>query len=463
MSTRINNQAEKTKMMCLDPLERIDSFEEVALGYTDQDALNEANRCLNCKNAMCKNGCPVGVDIPEFIEQIKLNDLQKAFEIITKNNNFPSICGRVCPQEMQCEKKCVRGIKSESVAIGRLERYVADHGKKNSLQISKTNHKVAVIGSGPAGLSCAADLIKHHIQVEVFEALHEFGGVLTYGIPEFRLPKNIVKTEIDHLKKSGVLFHQNIVVGKTISIDELFSEGFEAVFLATGAGLPIFMNIKNENAKGVFSANEFLTRINLMKANTDNFMTPLYPSMHTVVVGGGNVAMDAARCARRLNRKVSILYRRGIDELPARKEEVEHAMEEGIDFHFLTSPIEVLVDDQNKVIGVECIKMNLIDRTDGDRRQIEEIKGSNFKFDCDCVIMALGTTSNPTLKDNEPKLIFNNRGNIFVDDSLKTSIDHVYAGGDAATGAATVILAMGAGKKAAQSILRELCVEPTNM
>ncbi len=438
--------------------DRRKNFDEICYGYNFEEAKAEAKRCLHCKTAPCKSGCPVGVKIPEFIEEIKQGNIEKAYEIISEDSSLPAVCGRVCPQERQCEGKCIRGIKGDSIAIGKLERFVADTAIENgfsSVQKSDSNgKKVAVIGSGPAGLACAGDLAKFGYSVTIFEALHEAGGVLTYGIPEFRLPKEkIVKKEIEKLKSLGVEILTDIVVGKTVTIDELIeNEGYKAVFIGSGAGLPKFMGIKGENANGVFSANEFLTRNNLMKAYDESYDTPIVCGKKVAVVGGGNVAMDAARTALRFGSEVHIIYRRGEEELPARKEEVEHAKQEGIIFNFLTNPKEILSDENEEVIGIKCVKMKLGEPDAGGRRRPEEIEGSEFTIGVDTVIMALGTSPNPLIKNSTAGLNTNSHGCIVVDDFGKTDREGIYAGGDAVTGAATVILAMGAGKRAAKSI-----------
>lgn len=453
-----NMSLKKNEMPVQDPSVRRRNFEEVALGYTPEQAVDEANRCLNCKNKPCVGGCPVAIDIPAFIAKIKEEDFEGAYQIIHKSSSLPAVCGRVCPQESQCESKCVRGIKGEPVAIGRLERFVADwhmaHNKEEVKVPKQNGHRVAVIGAGPAGLTCAGDLAKRGYKVSVFEALHTAGGVLVYGIPQFRLPKEIVGKEIDNLKAMGVDIETNMVIGRIESIDELFDQGFEAVFIGTGAGLPRFMNIPGENLKGVYSANEFLTRVNLMKAYKEGSDTPIQHSRHVAVVGGGNVAMDAARCAMRLGaEKVSIVYRRSEKEMPARLEEVEHAKEEGIDFHVLTNPVEILGDDKGFVAGMKCVKMELGEPDESGRRSPVVVEGSEFTLDCDCVVMSIGTSPNPLIKNTTKNLETNRRGCIVTqDDSGLTSREGVYAGGDAVTGAATVILAMGAGKSAAQAI-----------
>lgn len=457
-----NMNPKKNPMPVQDANVRKRNFKEVAQGYSEETAIDEANRCLHCKNRPCVGGCPVGIDIPDFIEEVKKGDFESAYKIISKSSSLPAVCGRVCPQESQCEGKCVRGIKGEAVGIGRLERFVADwhnsHAEESNEKIEKNGHRVAVVGSGPSGLTCAGDLAKKGYAVTVFEALHTAGGVLVYGIPEFRLPKSIVAKEIDGLKALGVKFETNTVIGKTLTVDELKENGYEAVFIGSGAGLPRFMGIAGEGLKGVCSANEFLTRVNLMKAYKEGSATPVQQAKHVVVVGGGNVAMDAARCAMRLGAdEVSIVYRRSMEELPARREEVEHAEEEGIIFRLLTNPTEILGDENGFVKSVRCIKMQLGEPDASGRRSPVEIPDSSFILDCDCVIMALGTSPNPLIKSTTPGLEINRRGGIVVaEETGKTSLDGVYAGGDAVTGAATVILAMGAGKLAASAIDKEL-------
>ncbi len=447
----------KTPMPVLPPLVRNKNFFEVATGYTEEMAVKEANRCLNCKNKPCVSGCPVNVRIPEFIERVANRDFFGAYDIIKTTNSLPAVCGRVCPQESQCEGKCVRGIKGESVGIGRLERFVADYVMKNGSEkpqnITKNGKKVAVIGAGPSGLTCAGDLAKLGYEVTIFEAFHTAGGVLIYGIPEFRLPKDIVKKEIENLENSGVKIMTDMVIGKVLTVDEIIDMGYSAVFIGSGAGLPMFMGIEGEGSVGVYSANEFLTRINLMKAYLDNYDTPIKHSNSVAVVGGGNVAMDAARCAKRLGAEnVYIIYRRGEEEMPARKEEIEHAKEEEIEFRLLCNPKRIIADENGKVSKIECIKMELGEPDPSGRRRPIEIEGSEFLIDIDTVIMALGTTPNPLIRSTTSGLETNKRGCIIVDESGKTTKDGVYAGGDAVTGAATVILAMGAGKKAAESI-----------
>ena len=449
----------KNEMPVQDPKVRSRNFDEVALGYTEEQAVDEANRCLNCKNKPCVSGCPVCIDIPAFIAKVKERDFSGAYAILSKSSSLPAVCGRVCPQETQCESKCVRGIKGEPVAIGRLERFVADwHMAHNTEAVEKpvsNGKKVAVIGAGPAGLTCAGDLQKAGYDVTVFEALHTAGGVLVYGIPEFRLPKAIVQKEIDNLKALGVHVQTNMVIGKVLSIDELFDEyGFEAAFIGSGAGLPRFMNIPGENLNGVYSANEFLTRTNLMKAYREGADTPIQHAKKVAVVGGGNVAMDAARCAMRLGaEEVHIVYRRSLDEMPARREEIEHAMEEGVIFDMLTNPVEIVGDDNKAVCGMRCVKMELGEPDASGRRSPVVIEGSDFLMDADCVIMAIGTSPNPLIRSTTKGLETNRRGCIVAEEETGlTSREGIYAGGDAVTGAATVILAMGAGKKAAKAI-----------
>ena len=454
-----NLSLKKNPMPSQDAKVRARNFEEVALGYTEQMAIDEAERCLNCKNMPCVSGCPVGIAIPNFIQKVKVGEFEEAYRIITESSSLPAVCGRVCPQETQCEGKCVRGIKGEPVGIGRLERFVADYHNENCkdapVKPASNGHRVAVVGSGPAGLTCAGDLAKKGYDVTVFEALHTAGGVLVYGIPEFRLPKAIVAKEIHTLEQLGVKVAVNTVVGKTVSIEELMEEeGFEAVFVGSGAGLPRFMRIPGENLKGVYSANEFLTRVNLMKAYRADSTTPVQHAKRVAVVGGGNVAMDAARCALRLGaEEVSIVYRRSLEELPARREEVEHAMEEGIQFRLLNNPVEIVGDENGFVSGMKCVRMELGEPDASGRRSPVEIPDSEFLLDCDCVIMSIGTSPNPLIKSTTKGLEVNRRGGIVVEEATgKTSLDGVYAGGDAVTGAATVILAMGAGKTAAKAI-----------
>lgn len=451
-----NMSLEKIAMPVQPAEKRIKNFEEVATGYTAEMAKEEATRCLHCKHKPCVNGCPVNVNIPDFIEKVKEGEFEEAYRIISLTSSLPAVCGRVCPQENQCEKYCVRGIKGESVAIGRLERFVADYHRENNdvplVKPESNHHKVAIVGAGPAGLTCAGDLAKQGYEVTIFEALHVAGGVLMYGIPEFRLPKEIVQKEISHLKELGVEIVTNFVVGRSDSIDSLVESGFEAIFIGSGAGLPNFMNLEGENLKGVYSANEFLTRINLMKAYKEGSATPVQRPKKCVVVGGGNVAMDAARCARRLGSEVHIVYRRSMEELPARKEEVEHAQEEGIIFDLLCNPVKVLGDENGWVNGIECVRMELGEPDASGRRRPVEIKDSNFTIDIDCMIMAIGTSPNPLIRHTTEGLEVNRKGCFIVDDKNMTSRAGIYAGGDAVTGAATVIQAMGAGKKAASSI-----------
>ncbi|MGN0479762.1 MAG: NADPH-dependent glutamate synthase [Hominenteromicrobium sp.] len=463
-----NMRLTKNPMPSQDPNVRNKNFQEVTLGYTEEMALDEAQRCLNCKNKPCVSGCPVNIHIPEFIRKVAEGDFEGAYQVIARSSSLPAVCGRVCPQETQCEGKCVRGIKGEPVAIGRLERFVADwhnsHATVQTITAPKNGHKVAIIGSGPAGLTCAGDLAKLGYDVTIYEALHLAGGVLVYGIPEFRLPKAIVQKEVDNLKALGVKVETNMVIGRILTIEELKSEyGYEAIFLGTGAGLPRFMNIPGENLKGVYSANEFLTRSNLMKAYRPDSATPIQHAKNVAVVGGGNVAMDAARTAKRLGAEnVYIIYRRGMAELPARKEEVEHAEEEGIIFKTLTNPVEILPTDVSDprdpdygwVAGIRCVEMELGEPDASGRRRPIVKEGSEFDLPMDCVIMSLGTSPNPLLKTTTPGLETQKRGEIVADENGLTSIEGVYAGGDAVTGAATVILAMGAGKTAAAAIDR---------
>ena len=442
-----------------EPAVRATNFEEVCLGYNEEEAVAEAGRCLNCKNAQCMKGCPVSINIPAFIQEVKNRNFQKAYEIISESSALPAVCGRVCPQESQCEGKCIRGIKGEAVSIGKLERFVADWARENGIRPKKAEkmngHKVAVIGSGPAGLTCAGDLARLGYDVTIFEALHEAGGVLIYGIPEFRLPKQkVVAKEVENVKALGVKIETNVVIGKSTTIDELMKEeGFEAVFIGSGAGLPRFMGIPGEQANGVFSANEFLTRNNLMKAFREEYDTPIMKGKKVAVVGGGNVAMDAARTALRLGAEVHIVYRRSEEELPARVEEVHHAKEEGIIFDLLTNPTEILVDDNGWVKGMTCIRMELGEPDASGRRSPVEIKGSEFDMELDTVIMSLGTSPNPLISSTTEGLEINRRKCIVADEENgATSKAAVFAGGDAVTGAATVILAMGAGKAAAKGI-----------
>lgn len=447
----------KNPMPVQDPNVRNKNFDEVALGYDEATAIDEAMRCLNCKNHPCMSKCPVAVNIPGFIDKIKSQDYEGAYQIISVDSSLPAVCGRVCPQESQCESACIRGIKGDPVGIGRLERFVADYHNANNTSapaIPKAiGHKVAIVGSGPAGLTCAGDLAKLGYAVTIFEALHTAGGVLVYGIPEFRLPKAIVQKEIDTLKSLGVTLHTNVVVGRSLTIDELFEDGYEAVFIGSGAGLPMFMHIPGENLNGVYSANEFLTRINLMKAYKQSADTPIQQIHKVAVVGGGNVAMDAARCAKRLGaEEVYIVYRRSAEELPARREEVEHAEEEGIIFKYLTNPIAITANNDNTVGGMTCIRMELGEPDASGRRRPLAVEGSEFNLDVDCVIMALGTTPNPLLKSTTKGLEVDKKGCLIVNEDGLTSRNGVYAGGDAVTGAATVIKAMGAGKLGAKSI-----------
>ena len=440
------------------PAKRAKNFEEVCLGYTEDEAVSEAERCLNCKNPRCVGGCPVSINIPAFIQEVKNKNFEKAYQIISESSTLPAVCGRVCPQETQCEGVCIRGIKGEPVAIGKLERFVADwarnHDIKPSVSSEKNGKKVAVIGAGPSGLTCAGDLAKKGYDVTIFEALHEAGGVLVYGIPEFRLPKqDVVKKEVENVISLGVKIETDVVIGKTIKVDELLKDmGFDAIFIGSGAGLPKFMGIPGEQSNGVFSANEFLTRNNLMKAFMD-YDTPIWKGKKVVVVGGGNVAMDAARTALRLGGEVHVVYRRSMEELPARREEVHHAEEEGIIFDLLQNPIEILADENGWVKGVKVIKMELGEPDDSGRRRPVEIPGSEYEIDCDTVIMSLGTSPNPLISSTTEGLEINRRGCIIAkEENGETSKQAVYAGGDAVTGAATVILAMGAGKAAAKGI-----------
>ena len=464
--SKANMSLKRNTMPVQDAKVRAHNFDEVALGYTEEQAIDEANRCLNCKNMPCVAGCPVKIHIPEFISKIKEGDFEGAYQIITKSSSLPAVCGRVCPQETQCESKCVRGIKGESVGIGRLERFVADwHNTfctEEPVKPESNGHRVAIVGSGPSGLTCAGDLAKKGYEVTVYEALHTAGGVLVYGIPEFRLPKKIVAKEVDTLKKLGVHIETNVVIGKTLTIDELFEMGYEAVFIGSGAGLPNFMGIPGESLNGVYSANEFLTRSNLMKSYLDNPETPIMKGGKVAVVGGGNVAMDAARTALRLGaEKVYIVYRRSIEELPARKEEVEHAEEEGIEFRLLSNPTEILgynnPDDRGDpkngfVTGMTCVKMELGEPDERGRRRPVVIEGSEFTIEVDTVIMSIGTSPNPLIKSTTEGLEVNRWGGIVISEDGLTSRNAVYAGGDAVTGAATVISAMGAGKTAAKAI-----------
>lgn len=453
-----NMSLTKNPMPEQDPVVRAGNFDEVALGYTPEMAVDEAKRCLNCKNMPCRGGCPVSVRIPEFIAKVAEGDFDAAYDIITSTNSLPAVCGRVCPQEKQCESKCVRGIKGESVGIGRLERFVADYHmvkeNKPAVTVPESNgHKIAVIGSGPAGLTCAGDLCKMGYDVTIFEAFHKSGGVLVYGIPQFRLPKEIVAAEIDNLKALGVNIVNNAVIGKAETIDELFEDGFEAVFIGSGAGLPQFLHIPGENLLGVYSANELLTRTNLMKAYRDDYDTPIKRFHRVAVVGAGNVAMDAARVAKRLGAEhVYITYRRGRDELPARLEEVEHAEAEGIEFNLLNNPCAILGDENGHVTGIELIKQELGEPDEKGRRKPVAVPGSNWVLDVDTVIIAIGTSPNPLIKSTTEGLATTRKGGIEADEKGQTSREGIFAGGDAVTGAATVILAMGAGKTGAKSI-----------
>ena len=442
-----------------EPKVRATNFEEVCLGYNEEEAVEEAQRCLHCKNAKCIQGCPVNINIPDFIGAVKERDFSKAYDVISESSSLPAVCGRVCPQETQCEGKCIRGIKGDAVSIGKLERFVADwakeHGMKMKCTAKQMGKKVAVIGAGPAGLTCAGDLAKMGYDVTIFEALHKAGGVLVYGIPEFRLPKDrVVAKEVENVQCLGVKIETNVIIGRSITIEELMTkEGFEAVFIGSGAGLPMFMNIPGEQAKGVFSANEYLTRNNLMKAYRDDYDTPIVHGKKVVVVGGGNVAMDAARTALRLGAETHIVYRRSEAELPARAEEVHHAKEEGIQFDLLTNPVEILADENDNVCGIRCVRMELGEPDASGRRRPEPVAGSEFEIECDTVIMSLGTRPNPLISSTTYGLDVNKRLCIVAtEEEGKTSLEGVYAGGDAVTGAATVILAMGAGKKAAKGI-----------
>ena len=441
------------------PKVRATNFEEVCLGYNKEEAMEEANRCLGCKKAKCMEGCPVSINIPGFVHEVKEGNFEKAYQIIGESSALPAVCGRVCPQETQCEGKCIRGLKGEAVSIGKLERFVADWAKENGIKpvpaAQKNGHKVAVIGSGPSGLTCAGDLAKMGYDVTIFEALHKAGGVLVYGIPEFRLPKDkVVAAEVENVKSLGVKIETNVIIGKSVTIDELLKdEGFEAVFIGSGAGLPMFIGIPGEQANGVFSANEYLTRNNLMKAFREDYDTPIAHGKKVAVVGGGNVAMDAARTALRLGAEVHIIYRRSEAELPARKEEVHHAKEEGVQFDLLCNPVEILTDDKDWVTGIKCIRMELGEPDASGRRRPVEIPGSEFTIDVDTVIMSLGTSPNPLISSTTIGLDVNKRKCIIADEEFgKTSKEGVYAGGDAVTGAATVILAMGAGKAGARGI-----------
>ena len=448
----------KNPMPEQDAILRASNFDEVALGYTPEMAIDEAKRCLNCKNPLCRQGCPVSVRIPEFIEKVAEGDFDAAYDIITSTNSLPAVCGRVCPQEKQCESKCVRGIKGESVGIGRLERFVADYHMakegKPAVEVPESNgHRIAVVGSGPAGLTCAGDLRKMGYDVTVFEAFHKAGGVLVYGIPQFRLPKEIVAAEIENLKAMGVNIVTNAIVGKSMTVDELFEDGFEAVFIGSGAGLPQFLRIPGENLLGVYSANELLTRVNLMKAYKDDYDTPIKNFNNVAVVGAGNVAMDAARVAKRLGAEhVYVCYRRGRDELPARKEEVEHAEAEGIEFKLLNNPCAILGDEDGHVTGIELIRQELGEPDERGRRSPVAVEGSNWVLDVDAVIIAIGTSPNPLIRNTTEGLTFTRKGGIEADEGGRTAKEGVFAGGDAVTGSATVILAMGAGKAGAKSI-----------
>ena len=451
-----NMRMDKNPMPSQDPNVRNKNFEEVALGYTEEQAIDEAARCLNCKNHPCMDGCPVQISIPEFIQKIVEKDFEGAYQVINRSSSLPAVCGRVCPQERQCESKCVRGIKGEPVAIGRLERFVADWHNANVTAAPEkpepNGHKCAVIGCGPSGLACASDLAKKGYAVTIYEALHTPGGVLAYGIPEFRLPKAIVQKEVDGLKALGVDIETNVVIGKSITVDELFDDfGYEAVFIGSGAGLPRFMNIPGENLNGVYSANEFLTRINLMKAFKEDSNTPIEHPKKAVIVGGGNVAMDAARSAKRLGAEVTIVYRRSMEELPARKEEVEHAQEEGIIFKLLNNPIEIVGED-GRVKAVRCQEMELSEPDESGRRSPVPVEGKINEIEADCFIVSIGTSPNPLIKSTTDGLDTNNRGCLVADENGATTREGVFAGGDAVTGAATVILAMGAGKKAAAAM-----------
>ena len=458
---KVNMSLTKAPMPEQDPIERATNFEEVALGYDAETAMKEAARCLDCKNSPCRTGCPVAVKIPRFLEKVREGDFEAAYEIITSTNSLPAVCGRVCPQEKQCESKCVRGIKGESVGIGRLERFVADwhmaeQAKKGEVKVdapASNGHRIAVVGSGPAGLTCAGDLRKMGYDVTVFEALHKSGGVLVYGIPQFRLPKEIVAKEIDNLKALGVKIVNNAIIGKSESVDELFDDGFEAVFIGSGAGLPQFLHIPGENLLGVYTANELLTRVNLMKAYRDDYDTPIKRFGRVAVVGAGNVAMDAARVAKRLGAEhVYICYRRGRDELPARKEEVEHAEAEGIEFHLLNNPTRILGGEDGHVTGIELKRQELGDPDAKGRRSPVPVEGSEWVLDVDTVIIAIGTSPNPLIRNTTQGLTFTRKGGIEADEGGVTAREGVFAGGDAVTGAATVILAMGAGKAGAKSI-----------
>ena len=456
------DRMKRTPIREQDPKVRATNFEEVCLGYNEEEAVIEASRCLNCKNPQCVTGCPVNINIPGFIKHIKEKDFEGAAKEIAKHSALPAVCGRVCPQENQCEGKCVLGIKGEAVAIGKLERFTADWSNANNVKLAEkvepNGKKVAIIGAGPAGLTCAGDLAKKGYDVTIYEALHKAGGVLVYGIPEFRLPKEkVVAKEVENIKKLGVKIETNVIIGKTITIDELFEQGFNAIFIGSGAGLPKFMNIPGETANGVLSANEFLTRVNLMKAFKDDYDTPVHVGKKVVVVGGGNVAMDAVRTSLRLGAEARIVYRRGMEELPARIEEIHHAQEEGVIFNTLTNPKEILTDEAGNVTGIKCVKMDLGEPDASGRRRPIEVQGSEFVIDCDMVIMSLGTSPNPLISSTTKGLETNSHGCLIAQDETGlTTRENVYAGGDAVTGAATVILAMGAGKKAAQAIDEKL-------
>ena len=456
------DRMKRTPIREQDPKVRATNFDEVCLGYNEEEAVIEASRCLNCKNPQCVTGCPVNINIPGFIKHIKEKDFEGAAKEIAKYSALPAVCGRVCPQENQCEGKCVLGIKGEAVAIGKLERFTADWSNANNIKLSEkvapNGKKVAIIGAGPAGLTCAGDLAKKGYDVTIYEALHKAGGVLVYGIPEFRLPKEkVVAKEVENIKKLGVKIETNVIIGKTITIDELFEQGFNAIFIGSGAGLPKFMNIPGETANGVLSANEFLTRVNLMKAFKDDYDTPVHVGKKVVVVGGGNVAMDAVRTSLRLGAEARIVYRRGMEELPARAEEIHHAKEEGVIFNTLTNPKEILTDEAGNVTGIKCVKMELGEPDASGRRRPIEVSGSEFVIDCDMVIMSLGTSPNPLISSTTKGLETNSHGCLIAQDETGlTTRENVYAGGDAVTGAATVILAMGAGKKAAQAIYEKL-------
>lgn len=457
----INKSKTKEKMPTVSAEIRIKNFEEVELGYSEESAVNEASRCLGCKNKPCVSGCPVNVKIPDFIKNIREKNFSKSYEIICEDNSFPAICGRVCPQEKQCEKKCIRGKSGEPVAIGRLERFVADYNiskKYENLNINSINsHKIAVIGCGPSGLACASELLKFGYDVTIFEALHEPGGVLSYGIPEFRLPRNILKKEIDKLIKNGLKIKKNIIIGKSLSIQDLFENGFKAVYISTGAGLPRFMNIPGEGLSGVYCANEFLTRINLMKSYKEEYDTPIVTPQKVLVIGGGNVAMDAARCARRMgNPEVTVMYRRTENEMPARKDEIMHAKEEGIKFLFLSNPVE-FVGEKGRVTGAKYNKMKLSEEDNTGRKSVIPISDEKFDVLADTIIVAIGNDSNKMIKEASDDIKFDNRGRIITEpNTLRTTQRFVYAGGDIVTGAATVILAMGAGKKAAKQIMHDI-------